>query len=105
MIVAGSEWVAVIDTGFNGDLELPEALAPHFPAHGFGESETTLGGGNVIMEDLFFIEFPFDGELVEALVAFAPVGEILIGTNLLRNYRLEVNFVTGTVSLEKVVVS
>ena len=24
--VAGQDWSAIIDTGFNGDLELPEAL-------------------------------------------------------------------------------
>lgn len=30
--VAGKEWPAVIDTGFNGDLELPEALRPFLNA-------------------------------------------------------------------------
>ena len=30
--VAGRDWVVVIDTGFNGGLELPEPLRPHVNA-------------------------------------------------------------------------
>ena len=29
LLIAGQEWKATIDTGFNGDLELPYALGPH----------------------------------------------------------------------------
>ncbi len=27
LVVAGKTWPATVDTGFNGDLELPEAIA------------------------------------------------------------------------------
>lgn len=100
--VAGREWVAVIDTGFDGELELPDVLASHFRKTPGGPSRTTLGGGTVIDEELFLTDFPFDGETVQALAVFAPVTEILIGTTMLLSYRLEVNFVERTVVLEKV---
>jgi predicted aspartyl protease len=102
LTVAGNEWVATIDTGFNGDLELPNILAPHFALTFVAESSTTLAGGQVIEEDIFSIQFPFDGEIVEAEASFAPTDGILIGTGLLRRHRLEINFVTRTVLLEKV---
>jgi len=103
LTIAGREWVAVIDTGFDGELELPQVLAPQFRKRPGGPSRTTLGGGTVIDEDLFLIDFPFDGETVQALTSFAPVSEILIGTTMILGYRLEVNFVARTVVLEKVV--
>ena len=103
LMIGDQEWIAVIDTGFNGDLELPERLRDEFATELFGESRTILGGGTVITEDLFRIDFPFDGEDVPALAAFAPVDQSLIGTHLLRNYRLDINFVARTVLLEKIV--
>jgi predicted aspartyl protease len=102
LTVAGREWLAAIDTGFNGDLELPDELSQHFAIEYAGESRTTLAGGLVIEEKLYSLSFPFDGAMVTVDVAFAPTDQILIGTNLLRNYRLEINFVTRTVLLEKV---
>jgi predicted aspartyl protease len=102
MTIGGREWIAVIDTGFDGELELPAALATEFGNTRVGQSQTTLGGGTVIMEDLFEVVFPFDGEMVQAQAAFALVDEILIGTGLLLNYRLHVNFVERTVVLERV---
>jgi predicted aspartyl protease len=102
LTVAGREWVATIDTGFNGDLELPEELAQHFAIKYVGESSTTLAGGQVIEEKLYSLDFPFDGGTVVAEAAFAPTDGILIGTGLFRDYRLEINFVTRTVLLEKV---
>lgn len=102
LTIAGREWVAVIDTGFDGELELPDVLASHFRKRGGAPARTTLGGGTVIDEELFLIDFPFDGESVPALASFAPVSEILVGTELLLNYRLEVNFVARTVILERI---
>ena len=47
-------------------------------------------------------DLPFDGQSVEAAVTFVPGPEILIGTHLLREYRLEIHFVNRTVHLERV---
>jgi predicted aspartyl protease len=100
--LGGKQWVAVIDTGFDGFLLLPDSLADEFRGRFRGEAEVTLGGDQVIREDLFAIEFPFDGQMLSVEASFAPIEEILIGTGLIQNYRLEVNFVARTVVLERV---
>jgi hypothetical protein len=81
---------------------MPHELAQFFAPKRSGDTRTTLAGGQVIDEDLFRISFPFDGEIRQADVVFAPTDGILIGTNLLQKHRLEINFVTRTVVLEKV---
>lgn len=62
----------------------------------------TLGGGQVTREDLFTIDFPFDGNVRTGQASFCPTDEILIGTELLQDYRLEIDRVRRTVVLEKV---
>jgi len=97
----GRTWTAMIDTGFNGFLELPEvmrfALDPVFLA----SVPSTLAGGHVVTEDGYQVDFPFDGELVRAVAMFAPVDEILIGTRMLDNYRLTIDFPESRVWLER----
>ena len=101
--IAGQEWAATIDTGFNGDLELPEVLRASVNIVGYiGLLEFALAGGQTIEEDVYLVDFPFDGEVIEAEVTFVADSQILIGTHLLRDYRLQVNFVTRTVELERV---
>jgi predicted aspartyl protease len=100
--LGGRDWIAVIDTGFDGDLLLPEELATHFPGPLWGRLRVILGGGQVVIEDVFTVSFPFDGELRYLKASFAPVEELLIGTAMLANYRLEINFATRTLILEKV---
>ena len=99
--IAGREWTATIDTGFNGDLELPEALRNVLKPEYVGKVTSSLAGGQTIEEDVYLVEFPFDDDLVLARATFVVNGEILIGTHLLREYRLQIDFVSGTVVLEK----
>src|SRR5207253_1948729 len=51
--VAGQRWTAVIDTGFNGDLELPHALfaalQPVFSTRGYSQ----LAAGQFVQEDIY----------------------------------------------------
>ena len=56
--IGNQQWRAVIDTGFNGELELPEAT-------------------------------------------FTTATEILIGTGMLRQHRLQVHFPNRSVALER----
>jgi hypothetical protein len=51
---------------------------------------------------VFLIDFPFDGHVVAADATFIEDDSILIGTALLRGYRLEIDFVARTVKLERV---
>ena len=101
--IANQEWPATIDTGFNGDLELPEALRASVNIVDYiGPIKFALAGGQTSVETVYLVEFPFDGKIIEAEATFVADNQILIGTRLLRDYRLQVNFVTRTVELERV---
>jgi clan AA aspartic protease len=99
--IAGRNWPALIDTGFNGDLELPQELAAAVQARYAGNVYSMLADGRTISEDSYRVEFPFDGEIVTAEATFAPVSEILIGTRLLRNHRLEIRFAHQSLMIER----
>ena len=97
---AGQEWTAIVDTGFNGDLELPESLRPQLNAQFVGRVSSLLAGGQRIDEDAYLVDFPFDGQTVRAQATFVAGNEILIGTRMLRRYRLEIDFPAGTVTID-----
>ncbi len=100
--IAGQEWVATIDTGFNGYLELPETLQNALNPQYIGRVTSVLAGGQTIEEELYQVNFLFDGRILPAEATFVVDSEILIGTRLLREYRLQIDFVRQTVVLERV---
>ena len=85
-------WQAIIDTGFNGELELPERLGPHVNARFVGRATSLLAANQRIEEEVFLVDFPFDGRMVRAQATFVDGDEILIGTRMLRDYRLQIDF-------------
>jgi len=99
--LAGRQWAATIDTGFNGDLELPEELQGRLNDQPAGRVRSALAGGQIIEEDAYLVEFPFDGENHEAIATFVPESQILIGTHLLREFYLQIHFVDRTLQLER----
>lgn len=101
--IAEQEWTATIDTGFNGDLELPEALQKALNPQYIGEVTSVLAGGQTIVEELYRVNFLFDGKMIPAEATFVVNSDILVGTHLLQEYRLEIDFVRRTVVLEKAV--
>ena len=102
LAVAGQAWSAIIDTGFNGELELPDHLRQAVNARFIGHIHVALGGGQHIEEELYLVDFPFDGESLLAEATFVPGQELLLGTHLLRRYRLTIDFPAQTVQLERV---
>jgi len=101
LAIAGRDWPATIDTGFNGDLELPDALREPLNARFAGRATAALGGGQSVEEDVYLVDFPFDGRIVQAEATFVSGSRILIGTRLLREYALRINFISRTVELER----
>ena len=99
--VSGRQWQATLDTGFNGDLELPESLRASVNAQPRGRLHFLLAGGQTIEEMTFTVDFPFDGKTVKAQATFVGGNEILIGTHLIRRYRLTIDFVARTVLLDR----
>jgi predicted aspartyl protease len=102
LTVGGREWPAVIDTGFNRDLELPDALRAAVNPRYVTDVLSILAGGVEILEEGFDVDFPFDGRMILAEGPFVDATTILLGTGLLRHYRLEIDFVARTVCLERV---
>ncbi len=94
-------WQAIIDTGFNGELELPERLRSHVNARFVGRATSLLAANQRIEEDVYLVDFPFDGRTVRVQATFVDGDEILIGTRMLRDHRLGIDFPARTVVLEK----
>ncbi len=99
--IAGQNWSAVIDTGFNGDLELPEGLRGILNDRPAGRLRSALAGGQIIEEDAYSVDFPFDDQILHAIATFVPDSQILIGTNLLRDFHLQIRFASKTLRLER----
>jgi predicted aspartyl protease len=99
--VGGQSWQAIIDTGFNGEVELPERLRSHVNAQYVGRVTSFLAANQRIEEDVFLVDFPFDGRIFRVQATFVDGDEILIGTLLLSAYRLQIDFPARIVVIEK----
>jgi hypothetical protein len=79
----------------------PERLRPYLNAQFVGRALSLLAANQQIEEDVFLVDFPFDGRIVRVEATFVDGEEILIGTCMLRSYRLSIDFAAGTVVIEK----
>ena len=66
-----------------------------------GDTTFALAAGLSISEEYFRVQFPFDGQVVAVDATFAPGNTILIGTHLLKDHRLEIDFPARTVKIER----
>lgn len=94
-------WQAIVDTGFNGELELPEPLRSQVNPQFIGRATSLLAANHRIEEDVYLVDFQFDDRIVKAEATFVPSGQILLGTRLLREYRLTIDFPAKTVVLDR----
>jgi clan AA aspartic protease len=101
VVMGNKRWHAIIDTGFNGELELSERLRSEVNAQFVGRATSLLAANQRIEEDVFLVDFPFDGRTVRVQATFVDGDEILIGTRMLRNYELRIDFPAGTVALQR----
>ena len=97
--VCGQQWRAIIDTGFNGDIELPESLQADLHGECVGRVSSLLAAGQRIEEDVYLVEFPFAGEMRTVQATFVSSEEILIGTHMLSRYRLAIDFPAKSLSI------
>jgi predicted aspartyl protease len=101
MKLAGREWMATIDTGFNGGLELPTAIEPKIRGIRLGPVVSKLAGGVTISEEAYLVVVKFDGEQRRVQATFSEGAGVLIGTDLLSRHRLEIDFPLRTVRLTR----
>lgn len=93
---------AIVDTGFNGDLELPEILRGVLNPRFIGSVRSDLAGDVSIEEDVFEVTMDFDGRVVVAEASFSRASLGLVGTHFLRDYRLTIDFVARTLVLARI---
>ena len=85
----------------NGDLELPAAIKKQVNAQLKGKILSLLAGGQHVIEEVYLVDFPFDGQSITDEATFVSGQTILVGTQLLRRYRLTIDFPERTVNLDR----
>lgn len=93
---------AILDTGFDGYLSLPINIAVTLGIELTAIIPVEYADGRRSQELVFSVRVDFDGkeEIVPATLTAG--AEALVGTALLANYELRVNFPRKKITLEKV---
>lgn len=92
---------ALIDTGFSGYLCLPTHLAVGLGLELTGETNVELADGTVKRLFLFSGAVKFLGKTRKVHISLTDSRDALIGTALLADCRLSIDFPTGNVRLER----
>jgi len=99
--ILGVAYLATIDTGFEGGLQLPDSFKSFCDQTIVSQQSYELPDGREIVRNLYEVQVVLDDYLVDSKTQFEESDQILMGTDALEDYRLEVNFVAGTVVLER----
>ena len=83
---------AVIDTGFNGYLTLPNDLINYLKLQLAGSRHVTLGDGNVVVLDMYLAKVLWHGREREVLALQADGGP-LVGMSLLYGNRVTLDVI------------
>lgn len=85
---------AVVDTGFNGSLSLPNHVIVELSLALLSSRPVTLGDGTQRVLDFYQAEVVWDNQR-QAITVMSMEGDPLIGTGLLQQHRLQADFVIG----------
>jgi clan AA aspartic protease len=83
---------ALVDTGFDGDLCLPTRVAVQLGLQLIGEQPVEFADGTRKNQLVFAGLASFLGETRDAQIMLTDSEDALIGTNLLQQYRLAIEF-------------
>jgi clan AA aspartic protease len=98
-----TEIVAVVDTGFSGELCLSEQLIDRLEME-FGFVERyELANGEVLVEDVFRGTIESDGHEREVDLILTASTDSLIGASLLQTYTLHIDYPRRVVEIKRVV--
>ena len=92
---------AIIDTGFDGYVCLPISIAVHLGLELVSQGSVELADGTVKTELLFSGAVQFLGERRTVQIYLTDSEDALIGTSLLADCRLLIDFQAGTVRLTR----
>jgi clan AA aspartic protease len=88
------EVIAVVDTGYNGALTLPAMMVSALALPTLAAREVTLGDTSRKVLDFYRAEIEWDRQR-QAIAVLCVEGDPLLGTALLKGYKLEADFVVG----------
>ena len=84
----------LVDTGFTGSFSMPGTVAKRLGLEKIGSDSVQFGDGSIYAADLYEIEIEWDG-MRRIVYADAFGADLVIGTELLRDYELLIHFVNG----------
>lgn len=90
---------AVIDTGFNGYLSVPRRLLSHSAWQAIGAEKFEIATGAIVEQAIYLGEAVFDGKRNPVYSVATEANDILIGTKLLHEKVLEIDFQTKRVMI------
>lgn len=88
---------AVIDTGFNGYLSVPRRLLVGSRWRAIGAEKFEIATGALVEQEIYLGEAIFAGDRGLVYTVATAARDILIGTKLLRDHILEIDFPTRRV--------
>ncbi|MBM3709897.1 MAG: hypothetical protein FJW61_05700 [Actinobacteria bacterium] len=91
---------AIIDTGFNGYISVPINFVKESDWDFIGTEEYELANGEIVEERVFIGKIIFDGEELQVFSLTNRSIDILIGTKILKNKILKVDFLNSKVIIE-----
>lgn len=94
----------ILDTGFDGFICLPIAVAVPLGLELINVTDSELADGTVVEDELVFAgKVLWDGEVIDVDVVLTKSADTLIGTVMLMNSDVRLNFHTGEVRIERVI--
>ena len=94
---------AVIDTGFNGYISVPKKLIDESDWDFLGIEEYELASGELMRERVFLGRIEIGTEKLAVFILSSNSSDTLVGTKLLRNRVLTINFADKTLKIKEVV--
>ncbi len=92
----------ILDTGFNGFLCLPTSIAVSLGLELIDTVTAELADGTMVEDELVFAgQAEWDGTLMNIRLTLTDSEDALIGTAFLTGYRVELDYPTSTISIEK----
>ena len=99
--VAGQAIDAIIDTGFECGLQLPDHWLPVLNPQPLRRVTYQFSDGHIDTKTTYSVQVTIDSVSSDAETYFSSTDEVLIGVDLLRHFRLTIDWPAGTVSLER----
>ena len=90
---------AVVDTGFNGMISVPHSWISKSDWIFVGYEEYEIATGETVRQKVFIGDINFDGRPMKAYVLASSAKDILIGTKLLGDNILEIDFPRKSVEI------